>query len=292
MATLKEVGIRIICVFFICALAVLPLGLGIAPAEARDWADKPLVVVHSDNTPPLSSMGLNKEPKGLVIDYWRAWSAKNGIPVTFVLTDWPGTLQMIRDGKADVHGGLYFNEERDEFLDFASPFFEMEAALFVRKGLGIQYVAGLGNRPVGVLEKGFSEFYLRKNYPELNLLPFKTSRHMAQAAVGGDVDALLTEYTTLIHQLGAVAKVDDFIPLKTLYAHSLRPAVAAGNEELLNIIEEGEAKLSSRDFERIFSRWTVAKPLFNSWVLPAVGLGALFTGVLACLFFNLKRRRQ
>lgn len=249
----------------------------------------PLIVVHSNNTPPLSYLGLNHEPKGLVIDFWHAWSEVNGIPIKFVLTDWPGTLKMIREGKADIHGGLYYNDDRADFLDYAPAYFDMDAALFVRKSSLIKSVDDVGSHPVAVLDQGFSEFYLRKNYPEMILKPYKTSKHMAQAAVDGEVDALLTEYTTLIHQLGAQAQTDKFKPIATLYKHSLRPAVRKGNTELLEVVEDGMANMSSDRLEHVFSRWTIAKPGRSGWFVFGVGLGGAAVVIMG-LFLFLSRR--
>ena len=63
-------------------------------------------MVHSNSTPPLSYVGLNGDPEGLVVDYWKAWSSASGNAITFVQAEWPETLEMVRDGRADIHGGF------------------------------------------------------------------------------------------------------------------------------------------------------------------------------------------
>jgi len=270
--------------FILCTLCALVLVWGeVASGNTNQWEDRPLIVVHSNNTPPLSFVGLNNEPKGFVVDYWRTWSNKNGIPIKFVQTDWPGTLRMMRDGEADIHGGLYFNEERDEFLDYADSYFDQEAALFVRNSIGIKDISELGDRPVAVLDQGYSEFYLKEKYPELILKPYKTSKHMVAAAIAGEVDALLTESATLVYQFGTNAKINEFSPIGILYERPLRAAVAQGNTDLLRLVEKGMANLSTRDREHVFNRWIVVEA-YPGWLLPTIILGGVVVAALLWLF--------
>lgn len=277
----------------ILIVGLLLFGIGSAHADKFAWEGPPLIVVHSDNTPPLSFKGVNGAPKGFVIDFWNAWSVKTGIPITFVQTDWPGTLRMIREGKADIHGGLYFSDERDVFLDYTSPYFSQRATLFVRASLNIEDMSQLGDRAVAVLEQGYSEYWLRTKYPDLRRKPYVTSREMVQAALDGEVDALLTEYTTLIYQLGSTGYRDAFVPLATLYERSLHGAVAENNDNLLGILEEGIQAMSPEGREKIFSRWIVSEESLPAWVWPSVGIGmcALIIGVIAMSLAGRRRYR-
>lgn len=273
--------------FLFMGLLLLPVFSTGAPADDM-VGEAPLVVVHSNETPPLAFIGFNGEPKGVVVDYWKTWSHKNRIPIKIVLTEWPNTLAMIREGKADIHGGLYYNEERAKFLDYSEPYFTLEAAIFARKGLGIDSIADIGDRPVAVLDKGYSEFFLEKNYPAIRTKKYKSSKDMVQAAVAGEVDAMLTEYTTLVHQLGAVAKVNAFTPVAPLYSRSLRAAVAKGNTRLLERVKQGEAQLTDKDRDRVFSRWVIETSSNYPWWKIIAFIG--FALVLAIFLFMRGRR--
>ena len=261
-------------------LALIAAG---AVAQAGPAEREPLVVVHSANTPPLSSVGLNGEPKGLVIDYWQAWSEKTGIPVRIVQVSWPDSIAMVRDGRADIHGGLYFSEERDRYLDFSDPYFAMEAAIFVRKTLGIDSMDQLGNLEVAVLNQGYSEYYLKQHHPNLRGRGYDSSELLAAAAISGEVDAMLTEKTTFIHQLGAQGKISEFKPLETLYRRELRAAVAKGNHELLQTIRNGESLFTERDRDKIFSQWVILASATSGWLVIAL-VGGFLVLAAATLF--------
>ena len=266
----------------VCILCALALAWGgvVSGGETESWEGKPLVIVHVKTMAPLSFTGVNGELKGIIPDYWRVWSEKNGIPIEYVLKDWPETLQMIRDGKADLHGGLYFSDERDEFLDFAGSYIRLGASMFMQSSLGLTDMVEIGDRPVAVLDQGFSEYFLRKNYPELHLVPFKTSRLMIEAAVAGRVGGLLIEQATLFYLLGKLGKIKEFSSLGTLYERSLYAAVAKGNTDLLRVVEEGMDRLTTMDRERVFRRWVVADQPYPGWLFPSLAFGA---AVLACI---------
>ena len=188
---------------------------------------------------------------------------------------------MIRDGRADVHGGMYFTSARDEYLDFTVPLFSQDASLFVRASLGIKDIDGLADRYVAVLEKGYSESWLKEHYPELKRRPYKNSRLMVEGALAGEVDALLTEYTTIVYQLGATGHYSDFVPLTMTYARETRGAVAQGRSDLLEVVDRGIRDMGAEGRQKVLDRWIIPEDRLPSWLWPALGVGtlALFVGL-------------
>ncbi|MCJ2162974.1 MULTISPECIES: transporter substrate-binding domain-containing protein [unclassified Pseudodesulfovibrio] len=276
---------RFIFIFILLLVAAVPTD---SQSGNSMRTGRPLIVVHSNNTPPLSYVGLNGDPEGLVVDYWKAWSLASGNAITFVQADWPETLEMVRDGRADIHGGLYYSEERDGYLDFSDSFFSMDTAIYVRKSLGIDSLIELGETPVAVLESGYSESYLRKSHPWIRRKAYKNSDQMVQAAFSGEVDVLLTEHTTMVNHLGARNKLEEFIPIKTLYSRSVCGAVARGNEELLRLVRAGQAGVTEKKRERLFSHWVVLSSSTSSWLIAILVAGAivLIGAILFALFHN------
>ncbi len=261
-------------------LVVLIVSLaGASVAHGRDRKargdEASLVVVHSCSTPPFSFMGMDATPKGVVCDFWRAWAARVGVDVAFVQADWPTSLEMMRDGRADIHGGLFYLEERDRYLDYAQPLFPQKATLFVRASQSVRTVSELEARYVGVLDEGYSEYWLSRRYPQLRLRAYPTSLAMVQAALAGEVDALLTEQTTLVTQLGAVGKLDEFVPLVDMYERSIRGAVAEGRTDLLALLERGIRDMGAEERRKIFERWIIVEEAFPDWLLPAAVAGGV-----------------
>lgn len=209
---------------------------------------------------------------------WRKWSAETGVPVSFYLVDWADTLTAVRDGKADVHGGLFFTAQRDEFLDYSMPFFPSYGGVYVKKGRGIREISQLNGRHVGVIESSFFDNYMELNYPEMKPVRYKTTLELAENAIRGDIAGFVGDYPTVMYQIGAMGKVDEFEVLDFSGTQWFRAAVAQGDTELLRMIESGLELVDQDERDYIFNRWVVGQPdNSSSWLVPAI-----FT-TLACL---------
>ena len=115
------------------------------------------------------------EPAGLIIDLWRLWSKKTGIEIDFRAASWDETLNMVRDGKADVHAGLFFNEERNRFLEYGAPLVETDTHFFTHRDLpAIDTVEGLAGHKVGVIAGDFVEGFLKERLGAGNIVRFES----------------------------------------------------------------------------------------------------------------------
>ena len=276
---------------FRAVLLLLILCSASTPYAYGQESVKPLVVVHSARTPPLSYLGFDGEQKGLVVEYWRMWSRQNHIPIKIVLTDWAETLRMVRDGEADIHGGLYLTAERQKYFDFAPSYFDLNAAVFVRKGLGIDSMDELGSREVGVLDKGYSEYYLEKNYPQVARRVYPNASTMVADAIAGNIDAMLCECPTITYLLGMQGKLHEFDMLEPLYTRATHPAVVKGNKELLALVEKGMATIPEAECERVFSRWTIPQSSSGVWLkVILVGVGLLVFVLTFRIFYRPRKR--
>ena len=76
------------------------------------------VIANSSSFHPYSFLGENGNPQGLLIDYWKEIEKQTGTPVEFILTDWAEGLDNVKTAKADIHAGLFYTDERDEYLNY------------------------------------------------------------------------------------------------------------------------------------------------------------------------------
>jgi len=229
--------------------------------------------------PPMAFREVNGEPKGYIIDLWRKWSAETGVPVTFNLTNWANTLTIVKDGEADVHGGLFFTAERDKYLDYTLPFFPSKGALFVKVDSDVTSAEQLQGRPVGVIAKSFYNNLIGKQFPEMNPVPIPSSGKLVEAAANGEVDAFLADYPTLMYQIGSMGKIKEFKVVEYVSLQEFRAAVAEGDANLLAMIEEGLTLIDQDERDSIYNRWIIGETSQpREWLLPAVIFG--FVGLL------------
>lgn len=139
MATRRERGGALL------SAVILSLLLWSAPLLAQDQA--PIRVSQDHAWPPFSYLNADGEPEGLLIDLWQALAEVMDRPVEFLLVDWPESIEQVRDGRADIHGGLFASPERAEFLTFTEPVVSLSLDRYAEPGafhpLTLQYAQHL-----------------------------------------------------------------------------------------------------------------------------------------------------
>ncbi|WP_419788357.1 transporter substrate-binding domain-containing protein [Pseudodesulfovibrio sp.] len=270
-------------ILFFTLIAAILLGGRPCDAALPEWdGNRPLVIVHSRNMPPLSYIGTYGEPKGLIVDYWKLWAKVNGLPIKIVLVDWPETLRMIKDGEADIHGGMFYTKARAQLFSFAPSFVEMDSAVTVRKDSPVKSMDDLKGTAVGVLDRGYAAQYLSDFYPHIVQKPYIGSAQIVRGALHGEIDAFLTERVTQVHLLGEEGKLDDFRMLEVLYTREIQPVVSKGNEKMLEVVKRGMDAIPRHELDRTFRRWTIPSSSIPPWliVVAAISIIILAGGVL------------
>lgn len=265
----------------------------LAHAEERGlmwYRENGVTVVAQEMARPLSFRGLDGAPKGYLVDVWKAWSKKTGIPVTFRLVEWPETLRLIQSGECDIHSGLFYTEERDEFLDYSVPYATMKAALMVLKDQDTDVDEIFETYTIGVLEKGYSEHYMRTNHPKSDIRGYPSSLKIAKALVSGEIDAVAGDHPIVGYEAGKLGVSQDLLIKKILYEKELRGAVFDGNTVMLDIVNKGLSSFSEKDKETISERWFVDEVSSTDWMWHiAVVVGILVFALLALILLDRRR---
>ena len=219
--------------------------------------DRISVTCSIDNV-PFQFQDEQGDPAGIIIDFWRLWSQKTGVTVDFQPVSWSETLSRVRSGKSQVHAGLFFSKERDRYLDFGGPLVEVDTHIFVQRNLPlIKTVKGLAGYQVGVLTGDYVENYLAQRLPPNSLVSYPEYKSMMEALQQNKlkvfaVDTLTGIYHLKQHDLLQKFKISD---MDLLYSNSLRPAVSSGNTQVLEIVEQGMARVSPGERKEIVKYW-------------------------------------
>jgi len=105
-------------------------------SAASASADDALTIVVNRGIAPLKFEDESSRAAGLLPDLWRLWAEKTGAEIRFVLVDsFQESLKLVKEGKVDLHAGLFKNAERAVFLDYSSPVLEVEYYLFTHPDL-------------------------------------------------------------------------------------------------------------------------------------------------------------
>ncbi|WP_281761459.1 transporter substrate-binding domain-containing protein [Pseudodesulfovibrio nedwellii] len=257
------------------------------------YRSKGIIVAQESDMPPMSFVGPSGRPKGFIIDLWRKWSSETGVPVHFHLVEWAETLNAVREGKADVHGGLFYTAGRDRYLDYSSPFFVSRGVVLVVNGSAITDISQLRGKNVGVIDKSFYDALLREKYPALKPYPIENTTRLVEAAVNGEVEVVMGDYPTVMHQIGSMGKVRFFRVIEFVSDQYYRAAVAQGNEVLLTMIEKGLERIDKEERKVLFERWVVGGHTpSRSWLASTIVISVLSLGLALLVPFVFDRFRR
>jgi ABC-type amino acid transport substrate-binding protein/serine phosphatase RsbU (regulator of sigma subunit)/PAS domain-containing protein len=234
-----------------CTIAVLLIsGIFLTPATVLAANPDEITVAIDRGNPPYALEGIDGKPRGLLVDIWNLWGETTGIRVKFIQSSWADTLKNLREGKTDVHMGMFKNEQRAEWIDFAEPYHEIKSALYFltnkdRDGI----LPELGNARVGVVAGTFQEFYLRSQYPNAKVTGFEDNEQSIRALALGKIDyatGVPPTFEALLEQLGFKREVTR--GADELISNTLHVGVKKENGTLLRRIEEG---FSAIEFEKL-----------------------------------------
>ena len=157
-------GRRSAALLCVAALMLAPVA---PPAPARAAVPDRIIIVDDKSYPPFAFLDAGGAPRGITVDLWNLWSRKTGIAVEFHLMEWEAALAAVREGRADVVGGLFRTPEREADFEFTQPLFKIPTGIFFHRDIfGIKNLGDLAGFEVGVIKGDSTEETLRARHPE------------------------------------------------------------------------------------------------------------------------------
>jgi len=225
--------------------------------EAAEPTKQPLIIAIADDYPPFSIVTPTGEPAGFLVELWREWSAATDTPIQFRPSAWAESVAAVRDGRADIHSGLFKSAERAAWMAFSEPIYELKTGLYFKSG-GRQPVplAELAGARVGTLAGSFQEQYIRDNYPDISIVPLRDSEVMTLSLLSGDIDALVQEGPVSEASLGRLGLTGALVRGSDAVLQNLVHAgVRKQDSELLGRINKGLWSIAEATLAGIENRW-------------------------------------
>jgi len=234
-----------------------------APAAAE--VPETLIVAYRIDSEPVQFRNERGEADGILIDFWRLWSQKSGIPLRFVGGYNKETQELLRNGEADVLAGLFANERRGAFLDFSQGVLSAPYQLYFDPAVeSVKDASELAGRRVGVTRGSFHDDYLNTHFPEVERVLFDGYQALFDAAAAGKVGLFVSQSLYLQRYLDKQGLENRFHHLpQPLYVRTYKAAVSKGRTELLSSIDQGIARISESERNAINARW-----LGLRWIKP------------------------
>jgi two-component system sensor histidine kinase/response regulator len=249
-------------------------------AEEQAWlATNPVVRVHNETAWAPFNFAINGVPQGLSIDTMNLLAEKVGLRVEYVTgPSWGEFMEMMKRHELDVMLNIVKTPERQQYLLFTPPYAENPNTILSHKDTPYHSLDELLGKSVSVSAGFFYEEVLKREYPEIKVVPLRNTLDTMKAVSFGTVDAALGElavFNSLMNEYlltnvaltGEVNIGDLEFSLLNIATHKNLPLLASILTKGLNAISDDEAKA-------IQQKWLTASDAGKGMSEPAVEVTA------------------
>lgn len=243
-------------------LLVLPTSVLAVQDNHRDSAQRTfdnLQIIVSPYSYPYHFIDQNNNVAGLMVDYWRLWAENNNREVSFVkANNWQDSLDMLEQGRADIHAAMSYTEPRNEKYGLTKSLFQLARYIHIHRDYpSLKTIESLEPFIVGVVANAESEHTLQRLHPNLLLKRYSSTIEMYNAALRGEIIAF-TGVEQVAKNYPDANKIVNLFPYSKriqINQVGLVSAVAKNNTALLNVIEQGKANIGAAELSVIEQRW-------------------------------------
>ena len=224
---------------------------------AQAGGNEVLTIACTEDYPPMSMISASGKPSGMLVDFWRLWSQKTGRKIQFRFFTWEASLAALKEGRADIHSGLFRSGEREKTLGFSKPFYQVESGFFHKRGQKAPHsLADLNGQKVGV-EAGTQQLaYLRANHHAIHPVAVPSEKNIIEASNSYGFDTFFAELPYVSAQLerrgeqGLFELLSDGRMTNTLHA-----GVSKQDTRLLETVNKGLSAITPMERARIEASW-------------------------------------
>ena len=241
-------------------IAVLLALLSFAAAITTTAADE-LKIVYNVGVAPLKFEDAASRPAGLFPDLWRLWAQKAGRQVEFVRVDsFAESLQLLKDGKADLHAGLFRTPEREKFLDYSEKLLALDYYIFTHPSVypikSLEKTAGL---IVGIQKGGYTEEFVRSRVPANRIAVYDRFQDLFRAALEGEIKVFVATDLSLFYYLKENLQINifEYDQDQPLYSQVYYTATKKGNRALIQQVNDGLKAIGGQERKLLEDKWIV-----------------------------------
>ena len=233
-------------------------GLSLFLTAGVVYADgnEPLRIVFADNYPPYS-FNNDGEFEGILIDFWKLWSVKTGIPVSFLIADtWEDSVNALRKGMADIHAGLFYSPERATWIDFSRALYAVDNSLFFPADSPYRDIYETSDITVLAAKGSYHETFLKDNYPYISIITIDDPETGMKMILEGKADAALSETLPIFYTLKKMdAEKAITFSREPLFIKFIQAGVKKENRKLIPLINNGISQISREEISEIEKKW-------------------------------------
>lgn len=192
---------------------------------------------------------------GMGADFVRLFTRRIANSIELVKTDsWSETLDFAKQGKCDFIPVINKTEKRQQYLSFSFPYLRFSLVLVIQKKHPTRKLEDVLDKRLGIVKNYSYKDIFEKNYPNTNLIEFRSSSEGLKALESGEIYGFIDSLPVMAKKIQLnypSLKIAD----KFEHQYSLSLAVIKSEPVLLGIFNKVIATISLRQHEKIINRW-------------------------------------
>ncbi|MEZ9198710.1 transporter substrate-binding domain-containing protein [Shewanella sp. 10N.286.54.B9] len=214
-----------------------------------------VIIAMQTGVEPYADLGPNGLPHGLLVDIWKLWSDKTGLPVRFIAGDMKQAIDNVKKGTADVQLGYPESESMKSGLNRAHLIYQVSSRLFTYKK---QYktMAEMKGKVFAVAPTSPYLSELIEALPDSDFRYLSNVEDMIQATESGEIDGFVAASAWTQHYLLLKQRWEDFYPFPILHFKTDLYALNRGNDlGFSERIATGFNSMTSAELAAIEAKW-------------------------------------
>ncbi|MES2878924.1 MAG: EAL domain-containing protein [Pseudomonadota bacterium] len=274
----------------LCAALAAPCAMGATAPEASATT---LKVAMDDNYPPYIFRNANGTLDGYLVDVWKLWERKTGVPVELLASDWDKAKERMQTGQAQVIDTIFQTPAREKTLDFTPAYAQIPVAIYTHAGIGgITGTQNLQGFLVGV-KAGDACVDNLKQAGVTTQQPYPNYETLMQAAIAGQIRIFCLDEPPANYLLYKNHAEKDFNKAFQLDQGEFHRAVHKGDASTMALLMRGFAAISPAEEQALRDKW-MGTQLKSSPYVNYLAYALLATGVIGALLLlwgaTLRRR--
>lgn len=207
--------------------------------------EQQLTLAFSDNLSPYMAYSSSGKPQGLFVEFWKLWAKYSGIEVKFIGASMARSVDMVKQGVADIHIGYPAKSPSEFDLPVSDRMYQLRSQVYLNKQLAtVKSFAELAGYTVGVFVTAPYLDELKQQYTNVNFKLFRNHDEMINAAESDEIVAMISEVENMNYQL--IQK-----NLQSTYVLLEQPTFSVDMHALLNLNNPGLRQLVNDGFKQI-----------------------------------------
>jgi len=227
----------------------------------------PLRITFVKDNAPFSLLLPDDTPTGLYVEFWQLWSEVNNVPIQLLPETMTNSMSLLRANKADLHVGLFSNDERASWGDFSTAIHRVDTGVFFRDGSEKMPKLGeLSRKRVAVQVDTYQHTYLEKNYPYLNLVLFDDAESALTQFLNNEFEAIVSEVPYMNSQIAKMGLRGVFrLSEEKLLSNKVHAFIPRGNRNILSQINLGIERIPVDAINALERKWLPdIEPFFSN----------------------------